>query len=108
MSKQPPPAPTASTIGTCPTVIQVSRMPRHRKFTQHLRTTQPPRDGIRWDGMGRDGTGQDGRDGMGWDGMGWDGMGWGMGWDGRMDFTSCVHYFSHIRMVGGDYVNEWM
>ena len=28
MSKQPPPAPTASTIGPCPTVFQVSRTPR--------------------------------------------------------------------------------
>ena len=42
MSKQPPPAPTASTIGPCPTVIQVSRTPWHWKFTQHLRTTRPP------------------------------------------------------------------
>ena len=42
MSKQPPPAPTASTIGPCPTVFQVSRTPRHWKFTQHLRTTRPP------------------------------------------------------------------
>ena len=40
MSKQPPLAPTASTIGPCPTVIQVSRTPRHWKFTQHLRTTR--------------------------------------------------------------------
>ena len=37
-----PPEPTASTIGPCPTVIQVSRTPRHWKFTQHLRTTLPP------------------------------------------------------------------
>ena len=44
ISKQPPPAPTASTIGPCPTVIQVSRTPQHRKFTQHLRTTRPPHD----------------------------------------------------------------
>ena len=36
-----PPAPAASTIGPCPTVIQISRTPRHWKFTQHLRTTQP-------------------------------------------------------------------
>ena len=42
MSKQPPLAPTASTIGPCPTVIQISRTPRHRKFTQHLGTTRPP------------------------------------------------------------------
>ena len=35
MSKQPPPAPTARTIGPCPTVIQISRTPRHWKFSQH-------------------------------------------------------------------------
>ena len=29
MTKQPPPAPTASAIGSCPTIIQISRMPRH-------------------------------------------------------------------------------
>ena len=29
MSKQPQPAPTASTIGPCPTIIQISRTPRH-------------------------------------------------------------------------------
>ena len=42
MSKQPPPAPTASAIGPCPTIIQTSRTPRHWQFTQHLRTTRPP------------------------------------------------------------------
>ena len=42
MSKQPPPAPIASTIGPCPTIIQISRTPWHWKFTQHLRTTRPP------------------------------------------------------------------
>ena len=47
MSKQPPPAPTASTIGPCPTVFQVSRTPRHWKFTQHLRTTRPPPIGLK-------------------------------------------------------------
>ena len=41
MSKQPPPSPTASAIGPCPTIIQISRTPRHWKFTQHLRTTRP-------------------------------------------------------------------
>ena len=41
MSKQPPPAPTASTIGQCPTLFQISRTPRHWKFTQHHRTTRP-------------------------------------------------------------------
>ena len=38
MSKQPPPAPIARTIGPCPTLIQTGRTPRHRKFIQHLRT----------------------------------------------------------------------
>ena len=42
MSKHPPPAPTASAIGPCPTISQISRTPRHWKFTQHLRTTRPP------------------------------------------------------------------
>ena len=44
MSKPPPPAPTASAIGPCPTITQISRMlrPRHWKFTQHHRTTRPP------------------------------------------------------------------
>ena len=40
---QPTPTRTySSAIGPCPTVIQISRMPRHWKFTQHLRTTRPP------------------------------------------------------------------
>ena len=38
----PPPAPTASTVGPCPTLIQISRMPWHWKFTQHHRSTRPP------------------------------------------------------------------
>ena len=42
MSKQPPPAPTASAVGPCPTRIQISRTPQHWKFTQHHRTTRPP------------------------------------------------------------------
>ena len=42
MSKQPPPAPTASATGPCPIIIQTSRTHRHWKFTQHLRTTPPP------------------------------------------------------------------
>ena len=41
MSKQPPPAPTASATGPCPTIIQISRTPRHWKITQHHRTTRP-------------------------------------------------------------------
>ena len=43
MSKQPPLTPTASAIGPCPTIIQISRTPWHWQFTQHLRTTLPPR-----------------------------------------------------------------
>ena len=43
MSKQPPPpAPTASTVGPCPTVTQIRRTPRHWKFSQHHRTTDYP------------------------------------------------------------------
>ena len=38
----PPPAPIASAIGPCPTIIQISSTPRHWKFTQHPRTTRPP------------------------------------------------------------------
>ena len=41
MSKQPQPGPTASAVGPCPTMIQISRAPRHCKFTQHHRTTRP-------------------------------------------------------------------
>ena len=40
MSKPVPPAPTAGTVGPCPTIIQISRTPRHWKFTQHHRTTR--------------------------------------------------------------------
>ena len=42
MSKHPPPAPTASAVSPCPTMVQISRTPRHWKFTQHHRTTRPP------------------------------------------------------------------
>ena len=42
MSKRPTPAPTANAVGPCPTVIQISRTHRHRKFTQHHRITRPP------------------------------------------------------------------
>ena len=37
-----PPTPTASTVDPCPTLIQISRTPRHWKFTQHHRTTDHP------------------------------------------------------------------
>ena len=40
MSKQAPPAPTASAVDLCPTLIQIGRTPRHWKFTQHHRTTR--------------------------------------------------------------------
>ena len=42
MSKHPPPAPTASAVSPCPTMVQISRTPRHWKFTQHHRTTRSP------------------------------------------------------------------
>ena len=42
MPKQPPPTLAASAIGPCPTLIQISRTPRHCQFTQHHRTTRPP------------------------------------------------------------------
>ena len=42
MSKQPPFAPTANAVGPCPTLIQISRTPRHWEFTQNHRTTRPP------------------------------------------------------------------
>ena len=42
MSKQPPPAPTASAVGPCPTLIQTSRTPRTWKFIQDHRTIRPP------------------------------------------------------------------
>ena len=50
MSKQPPPAPIASAVGPCPTLIQVSRTPRHWKFSQHHRTTRIPQDEFEVDG----------------------------------------------------------
>ena len=42
MSKQSPPAPTASAIGPCPTIIHINKMPRNWKFTQHHLTTRLP------------------------------------------------------------------
>ena len=42
MSKQPPPAPTASTEGSCPTQIQIIRTPQHWKFAQHHPTRPLP------------------------------------------------------------------
>ncbi|MEW8488046.1 MAG: hypothetical protein AB2705_22960 [Candidatus Thiodiazotropha sp.] len=40
MSKQPPPAPSASTVGPCHAIIQISMTPLHWKFTQHHCTTR--------------------------------------------------------------------
>ena len=37
-----PPSLTASAVGHCPTLIRISRTPRHWKVTQHHRTTRPP------------------------------------------------------------------
>ena len=42
MSKQPLPAPTASAVGPCPTIIQISKTPRYGKFIKPHRTTRPP------------------------------------------------------------------
>ena len=42
ISKQPPPAPTASAIDPCPTIIQISRTLRLWIFAKHYRTTRPP------------------------------------------------------------------
>ena len=43
MSKQPPPAPTASAVGPCSTISQIRRTHRHWNFAQHHRPThQPP------------------------------------------------------------------
>ena len=44
MPKQPPPAPSASALGLCPTINQISRTPRHWNLTQHLRAARPPPD----------------------------------------------------------------
>ena len=55
MAKQPPPAPTASAVGPCPTLIQIIRTPRHWKFSQHHRTTDHPESihGHRWTNNGQ-------------------------------------------------------
>ena len=72
MSKQPPPAPTASTVGPCPTLIQISRTPRHWKFTQHHRTTRPPPEVKELGYPKKKKTHQNGGD-VGVGGVGWDG-----------------------------------
>ena len=40
MSKQPPPVTTASAVGPCPTIIQISTMHRHRKLPSSIRITR--------------------------------------------------------------------
>ena len=40
MSKQA--APTASPVGHCPAISQISRMPQHWKFIQYHHNTQTP------------------------------------------------------------------
>ena len=42
ISKQPPPAPTASAIGPCPTISQIVGRPGTGSNTQDHRTTRPP------------------------------------------------------------------
>ena len=42
MSKHTPPAPTVSAVDPCPTIIQIRRTPRYRKFTHHHRSIRPP------------------------------------------------------------------
>ena len=37
-AEQLPPAPTASTVGPCPSTIQICGKPRHWKFAQDHRT----------------------------------------------------------------------
>ena len=49
MSKQPPTTPTASPVGPCPTIIQVSRTLQCWKFIQHHCSTRPPSMG--WMGI---------------------------------------------------------
>ena len=42
MSKQPPPAPTASEVGPCPTIIEIVGRPGTGSLVRNLRTTRPP------------------------------------------------------------------
>ena len=41
MSQQHPPAPTASAVGPCSSIFQISRTPRYWKFTKHHRIPFP-------------------------------------------------------------------
>ena len=43
MSKQPPPAPTVSAVGRCPTIIQISRTPRNCKLPSTIAPPDHPR-----------------------------------------------------------------
>ena len=42
MSKHPPPTPTASAIGPCPTSAQISRTPRHSRTEFNLQVCEFP------------------------------------------------------------------
>ena len=42
MSEQTPARTYCKRSSPCPTIIQISRMPRHWKLTKHHRTTRPP------------------------------------------------------------------
>ena len=46
-----PRAPTASAAGPCTTIIQISRITRCWKLTQHHRTTRPPQLNSRYKGV---------------------------------------------------------
>ena len=45
MFKQPQSAPTASTVGPCPTIILISMTHRHWTLSKHHRTTRRPQSG---------------------------------------------------------------
>ena len=50
MSKQPPPAPTASAVGPCPTEIQIVGRPDtgSLQFTSHHPTPPPVKEMVGW------------------------------------------------------------
>ena len=48
MSKQPPPAPTASAIGPCPTVIQIVGRPGTGNLPSTIAPPDHPREAVVW------------------------------------------------------------
>ena len=44
MSKQPPPAPTASAVGPCPTVMQIVERPRPGSLSRTITPPDHPQD----------------------------------------------------------------